>query len=438
MIRRAFTAAGLWGSAALGFLATVLAARGFSHADFGRYGIVMGVVAFVQTLLDVTAEEAAIKYGFRYVAQERWGKLRRLLEGALVFKLVGGVLAAAALAAIAPLADRIWHGDAHMELPLLLGAAIPIAQAPEGPAGVALYLRGRYDVRSFFLAVSMAFRLGAVAVGVHFGLVATFVALALAQVAATAAVSVAGWLAYRRFPAAPAEPLGPDRRDVLRFVFQSSAATGIISLRTTVTVPLLGAVTSVGQAAFYRVAQAPQTGFAMLSAPARMVLLTEQTRDWEHGSRREVMRGVRRYSAGAAALMVVLVPLLLWLMPDIVRFLFKAKNLGAVDAARFIVIAGALQFVVGWSKSLPVALGRPNLRIWTHGLEVIVLLPLTGAFGAMWGATGGGAAMAVSSAVFAIVWGWLFIRISRDVDSMPEPEPEPRDVVEPPAEVVTP
>src|SRR5581483_7334248 len=184
MIRRVFTAAGLWGSAALGFLATVLAARGFSHADFGRYGIVMGVVGFVQTLLDLTAEEAAIKYGFRYVAQERWGKLRRLLEGTLVFKLAGGILAAAVLAGVAPLANRIWHGDTHMEVPLLLGAAIPLAQAPEGLAGVALYLRGRYDVRSLFLAVSMAFRLAAVAVGVRYGLVETFVGLALAQVAA--------------------------------------------------------------------------------------------------------------------------------------------------------------------------------------------------------------------------------------------------------------
>jgi O-antigen/teichoic acid export membrane protein len=436
MIRRVSTAAGLWGSAALGFLATVVAARGLSTPDFGRYGIVMGVVAFVQTLLDLTAEEAAIKYGFRYIAQERWGKLRRLLEGTLLFKVAGGALAAVVLVAVAPLADRLWHGDTHMEVPLLLGAAIPLAQAPEGLAGVALYLRGRYDIRSFFLAVSMALRLAAVAVGVQFGLVETFVALALAQVAATAAVSVAGWLAFRRFPRVAAEPLGAERRDIFRFVLQSIAATGIISLRSTVTVPLLGAVTSLSQAAYYRVAQAPQTGFAMLSAPARMVLLTEQTRDWEHGSRRQVIRGVRRYSAGAAALMVVIVPLLLWLMPDIVRILFHARNLPAVNAARLIVVAGALQFVVGWSKSLPVAVGRPNLRIWTHGLEVLVLLPLTAVFGVEWGATGGGAAMAASSAVFAVVWAWLFLRISHDVHATPEPDA--RDVVEPPAEAVTP
>ena len=73
---------------------------------------------------------------------------------------------------------------------------------------------------------------------------------------------------------------------------------------------------------------------ATLSAPARMILVTEQTRDWERGSRQAVIRGVRRYTLGAAALMVVVVPLLWWLMPDLVRWIYKPRNLGAVDAAR--------------------------------------------------------------------------------------------------------
>jgi O-antigen/teichoic acid export membrane protein len=431
MIRRLSTAAGLWGSAALGFLATLVAIRSFSVTDVGRYGVVMGAVGFVQTLLDVTAEESAIKYGFRYIAREEWGKLRRLLAGTLAFKLVGGLLAAAVLAGIAPAAHAIWSKVPDLTVPLLVGAALPVAQAAEGPAGIALYLRSRYDIRSLFLAVSMALRLAAVAIGVRFGLTATILAIVLAQVVATAAVSAVGWLAFRRFPSAPAERLGDDRRDILRFVLQSSGATSIIALRTTLTVPLVGAVASAVQTGYYRVAQAPQTGFAMLSAPARMVLLTEQTRDWERGSRDAVLRGVRRYSAAALALTVVVVPLLVWLMPDIVRILFKPKNLGAVDAARFIVLAGGLQLLVGWSKSLPVALGRPNLRIWTHGLEALVLLPLTALFAVWWGATGAGAAMAVSSAVFAASWAVLFLRISRDVRAAPG-----EAQVEPPAEAV--
>ena len=38
-----------------------------------------------------------------------------------------------------------------------------------------------------------------------------------------------------------------------------------------------------------------------MSAPARLILLTEQTRDWERGTRDAVFAGIRRYMLGMAA-----------------------------------------------------------------------------------------------------------------------------------------
>jgi O-antigen/teichoic acid export membrane protein len=413
-IRRLVTAAGIYAATVLGFAATVVAARVFpSTAVFGLYAIVMATTGFFQTLLDLTVEEAAVKYGFRYEAQQEWGKLRRLLGGTLAYKLIGGVLAAIALLALAPLSGSIF-GDHRLAVPLAVGAALPIAQAPEGLAGVALFLRGRYDVRAVFLTFGMALRLAAVWIGASRGLTTTIVLIVVAQVISTAAIGAVAWAAFRRFPRVPSERLGDDRRDIFRFVLQSTAGTGVVSLRTTLVLPLLGAVTSPAQAGFFKVAQAPQTGLATLSAPVRMILVTEQTRDWERGSRDVVIRGVRRYTLGAAALMVVVAPVLWWFMPDLVRVIYKPRNLGAVNAARLILVASAVQFLVGWSKSIPIAVGRPKLRIWTHGIETLVLLPLAGVLGYEWGATGAGAAVLVSSIVFAITWGVLFARIARD------------------------
>jgi O-antigen/teichoic acid export membrane protein len=306
---------------------------------------------------------------------------------------------------------------------LAVGAAIPIAQAPEGLAGVVLFLRGRYDVRAVFLAFSMALRLAAVWLGAPRGLTTTIVLIVIAQLISTGAIGLVAWSAFRRFPRVPSEPLGDDRKDILGFVLQSTAGTGIVSLRTTLAVPLLSAVTSVVQAGLFRIAQAPQTGMATLSAPARMILVTEQTRDWERGSRDLVIRGVRRYTLVAAALMLVVVPVLWWFMPDLVRVIYKPRNLGAVNAARLILVASAVQFLVGWSKSLPIAVGRPKLRIWTHGIETIVLLPLVGVLGYYWGATGAGAAVLASSVVFALTWAVLFTRIARNASLPLNPEP---------------
>jgi O-antigen/teichoic acid export membrane protein len=67
--------------------------------------------------------------------------------------------------------------------------------------------------------------------------------------------------------------------------------------------------------------------------------------------------------------------------------------------------------VYGWTKSFPVSIGRPALRIWTHGAELLVLIPLVAVLGREWGATGAAAAVLASSVVFCAYWTILFLRI---------------------------
>jgi hypothetical protein len=84
---------------------------------------------------------------------------------------------------------------------------------------------------------------------------------------------------------------------------------------------------------------------------------TEQTRDWEKGERSRVLSGVRSYSKWAAALMVVTVPVFFIAMPWLVEVVFGTEYDGAVDAARIVLLAAAIQFAIGWTKSLPVTIG---------------------------------------------------------------------------------
>jgi O-antigen/teichoic acid export membrane protein len=411
--RRSAAAAGTYASAALGFGATVVALHVFSTETFGRYALVLAATAFAQSLLDLTVEEALVKFGFRFTTRGDWGRLRRLFESAVAFKLAGGVLATGLLLALAPFANTLLHKHG-LTTPLLIGAFIPLAQCTENVGGVAIVLRGRYDVRAFFLFVSMALRFTAIAVAAPHGLSATIAAMVAAQVVATTAISIAGWIAYRRFPQRAAVPLGEERRDILSFVAQSSVATAVISLTAPLSLLVLGRVASTRQVAFFRAAMSPQQAFAVVSAPARLILLTEQTRDWERGTRAAVFAGIRRYMLGMTVAAAVILPPLLVFTPELARLLFSAKNVGAVDATRIVIVAGALRMVYGWTKSFPVSIGRPALRIWTHGLEMLVLVPLVAVFGEKWGATGAAAAVLVSSVVFCVYWTFLFLRIRRE------------------------
>ena len=178
---------------------------------------------------------------------------------------------------------------------------------------------------------------------------------------------------------------------------------------------LLGVVAGTTAVGLLRVAQAPQSGLTAASSPVRLILLTEQTRDWELGRERTVLAGVRRYMLATTALMAVVVPVFYWAMPDLVRLVFGAQYLPAATAARIMLFAAALQFVFGWSKSLPVSIGKPQLRIWAHGLETLVLLPLVLVLGAHWDVTGAAVAVLVSTGAFVVLWTVFLVRLRGEV-----------------------
>jgi O-antigen/teichoic acid export membrane protein len=416
--RRSATAAWVYASVVFGILGTIVAARALGLQDFGVYATALAAVGFFQILLDLTVEESLTKYGFRYVASEDWGRLRRLFRQMLLLKLVGGALATAILVVLAPVADAIFDEEG-VGAALLAAALLPLVQSSENVGTTALLLHSRYDLRGAYQAGSSALRLAAIAIGAPYGVTEALGAMVAAQFVSTAAVSAVGLAALRRFPRAPARELGEDVPGIRSFVLQSSLATGVISLRTTLVQVILGIVAGPTHVGLFRIAQTPQSGLAALSSPARLVLLTEQTRDWERGQRVSVLAGIRKYTIGAAGLMVVAVPLFFFAMPWLVEAVFGDEYGGAVDAARIVLIAGAIQFAIGWTKSLPVTIGRPQLRIVTHGLEALVVVPGVAVLGAEWGATGAAAAVLVSTAVFAAAWAIALARLRADVGADP-------------------
>jgi O-antigen/teichoic acid export membrane protein len=298
---------------------------------------------------------------------------------------------------------------------LLAAALLPLVQSSENVAATALLLHSRYDLRGVYQAGSSGLRLLAIVIAAPMGVTETLIAIVIAQGASTVVISIVGVVALRRFPAAPARELGEDVRGIRSFVIQSSIATGVISLRTTLVPLVLGIVSGPTQVGLFRIAQTPQTGLAAASSPARLVLMTEQTRDWEKGERSRVLAGIRAYSKWAGALMLIAVPAFLIAMPWLVDLVFGAQYDDAVTAARVILVAAAVHFTLGWTKSLPVTIGRPRLRIFTHGLETLVAIPLVAVLGAEWGATGAAVAVLGSTFVFAAAWLVVILRLRDEV-----------------------
>jgi O-antigen/teichoic acid export membrane protein len=417
--RRTVTAAGVYTATVLGLATSVVATKVLGGGDYARYATVTATVGFFELLLDLTVDEALIKYGFRYSTSEDWGRLRRLFEIALAIKAGGGALAMLITLVLAPLAGHFWPGQ-HLFWPLVIGAFFPLVRAPEGIAGGALMLRGRYDLRGGGFAVSMGLRLLGTAVGALWGVTAAMAGMVCAQVVATVVIGGAGVAAFRRFPAHPSVPLAADASDIRRFVFQSTIATSLTSGRGLLGTMLMGAVAPFREAGYFRNAQAPLTAFGAISSPARLMLLAEQTLDYERGDRARVLRLLRRYIVGTTVGMLVLVPvgwvLMPWLMGTVYTHEFRVH---ATDAARIVLLVGALQFVFGWSKTLPVTIGRPELRIVSHAIEVVVFVPTLVVFASLWGATGGALALLASTVAFCATWAVLLVRLRPQIIAVP-------------------
>jgi O-antigen/teichoic acid export membrane protein len=411
--RRLAAFAGVYGSVVLGVLASLVVLRILGPIRGGRYTIVIGVVDFLATLVWLTSADALIKFGFRYAAAEDWGRFHRLIRLALAGEVAAALVATLLVILLAPFASEIFNGATGLEVPLLIAATLPPIQAVEAIAGAALILGGRYDLRGTWLTLSMGLRLAGVAIGAQFGVTGAVLGVVGAQVITTVSILGVGLASLRSFPAAAAVPLGDDAAPIARFVGQSAAYTGLISVRTWIAPLTLGIVRNTRAVGLFRAAQMPQTAFMALSSPLRMILLTEQTRDWEHGRREQVLAGIKRYAAGSAAFAAVALGPALWLLPWVVRVLLGSKFLPAVPAARLILAAAAIQLVFSWTKTLPVTIGRPGLRLIAHGVETVVMLPLIIVFGQEWGATGAGAAVLVSSVAFALTWGAILLWLRR-------------------------
>ena len=410
--RRSATAVGLYTAVALGIVASIVAARGFSLVEFGLFATVLAATGFFQSLLDLTVEDSLTKYGFRYVVAEDWGRLRRLFRRALELKLAGG----GAPRWLCSPSRRCRSGSSGRRSSRFRSRSLPCCRSSRPPrtSPRARFSCGSVRPQGGGAGVYRRLRLIAIIVGVQLGLVETIAGIVIAQAVGTTAVVAVGVAAFRRFPVAPAAALAEDRRGVRSFVLHSSAATGMVSLRNALAPLLLGIAAGPTQVGLFRIAQSPMTGFNAASGPVRLILLTEHTRDWERGRVERVLSGIRRYTLIAFVIGLVVVPLFYWLMPRLIELVFGARYLPATDAARIILIAAAVQLWVGWSKSFPVSIGRPGLRLLTSAIETALLLPLVLVLGLHWGATGAAAAILMSSLAYAVSWAVLYVRIHRD------------------------
>ena len=257
------------------------------------------------------------------------------------------------------------------------GGAARSLQSPEGVASAALILRERYDVRAWLLASSMGLRMTGLAVGAHFGVTEAVVGHRRRpgggdRAAGRDRARRVSPLSRRR---AGAARRGPPRHSPLRLPLQPCHGRRLAARRARAAAARRRLQAGAGRvlphrpgaATGARVAQRAGAPDHAHRADARL----GARRDRSGLRRRSPLRVLGRAADGAASCRPPTSS-----CPGSCASCTARTTRAASDAARLVLLAAALQFVFGWSKSLPVSIGRPGLRVIAHGIESVVMIPL--------------------------------------------------------------
>ncbi|MDR7555341.1 MAG: lipopolysaccharide biosynthesis protein [Armatimonadota bacterium] len=423
---------GLWASVALGFATTLVLARSLGPQGFGALALATSVVATVAVLLDVPLEEAVVHHGSRALVAGAPGTLYGILRRSLVADAVTGVSVASLVLALAePVAYLTSGGWLDPQL-VRLAALTTMVQTVDGTTGAALLLAGRPHTRAWLMAASGALRLTLVG-STAFATQSPRWTLFAALVAAVAGSTLQGWAAWRaggrewrrdRVRADVEVGIGP----LLSFGLRSALATTVSGARNGLIPVVLGRLSGPAAVAVFEVATFPLQAADVAGAPVRLALFPEQARLAAEGRHRELPDSSRAY---VRAGLVIGVPAAIagwFLLPWLIPTLYSARYADAVTPARIFLLAAIGSLAFGWTKTLPAALGRPDVRVVVLALDAVVVLSLLVIF-APRGAVGGAIAVTAGLLTQAVVWTVLLRRAAWRHSPYPAPAIHPRQVL---------
>jgi O-antigen/teichoic acid export membrane protein len=400
------TSVATYGSTALAFAATVVVARGLGPSGFGEVVLAISTATLVAMLLDLSLEDAVVYHGFRALEAGHMATLRALIRRSLGLDLAIGIAVAAVIVALAePLADVVSGGRLGSGT-LRLAALAGLVSTVDSTTGGILLVARRPDVRAWIMVVANAVRLGGALVALQFGGVDAVV-ISYTIAAAVAAVIQAflswriGWRHWHTRETSDGEPVRS--RTLLSFGFHSSLSTTLFSGRDMLIPTLLGSLAGPAAVGLFRVALLPVTAVGVAAGPIRMLLLPEQTRLAASKRFQTLWRSIRIHTLAGLALGLPAAVVGWFALETLIPLLYSHEFAGAVDAARILMAAAVAHLAFGWWKTIPTAVGRPELRTVAAAssfvLTIALLVLLAGR-----GSEGAALAFSLASVLTGVAW----------------------------------
>jgi O-antigen/teichoic acid export membrane protein len=399
--RAGWTGVAVYLATVLAFLGTVVAARGLGPSEFGTVVLAVAVATLFSTFLDLTLGEAVVHHGHRAVARGDAAGIVGLLRASLVLDVAIGVVVSGSVVLLAaPLAELASAGRLDPDL-VRLAALITLCSTADSTMGAVLQVAGRPDLRGWVMTGTNLARLTAVLIAVQFG---TAEAIILAYAAGNALGALGNALVAWRLVRtrwgswASSRVLRVPIRELIRFGFHTSITTSVAAASGALVPVLLGRLAGPTAVGLFRASMFPVFVADNASGPIRIVLYPEQARLSAKGDHAQLRQAIRNHTLAALAVSLPVAVAGWFALPWLLPLLYSDTFDDAVLPARIMLIAAVARFSGAWFKTLPAALGKPELRTALALFELALMILLLIVLGGQ-GSDGAAIAFAATSVV---------------------------------------
>jgi O-antigen/teichoic acid export membrane protein len=400
------------GVAFVSFAVLVALARGLSTKELGQVVFAQAAAQALFALLDPRLDDALIRY-MPVVALRRGGRgatalFRRFL---LIDQGLGATFAVVAITVV--VSGAVPMGGTTEPAFLALALAQMGARAAQGTASAGYAVTeglARFGAVQAGAAVTVS---GAGLFGLLVGGAEGYLAgAAIAATTATAWMSFSALRRVRRRYGPPARHVAALMPGMVGFTWKSSLASSLAIGVDQLPLTVVGAVAGPQTLAVVRVALGPARLAAAVYSPIASVLYPVFSRDAARDDINAISHRARNFSRTAVPLAAA-GSLIGWaVLPPLVPLFFGSSFDGAGTAAVLLLAGALLRGSVAWSKVLPLALGRPGIRIAILVGEGVLMVGGAVLF-ADEGATAVAAVYLVTAALSTVTWLALLSRASR-------------------------
>jgi O-antigen/teichoic acid export membrane protein len=372
---------------------------------YGVFSLTVAFVALVDRFFDVDVGRAAIAFGTRCIARDKYAAAG-VFQFTFLIDLGLGLFGFAVAAACAPIAGPRFVGDQGTELFLLLALTL-LGSTVDITSSSTLQVLDRYRELSLLVIFRETTRVLAICIALFMfdGLIPVVVALVIhdfitgamgvriaSRAFARAAPGVSllrPWLGYAR----------EFRRPMLSMIFQTNLVGYAKLAQSQLPALLLGLLRDPLTVGVFKIGMAAATVVGQISDPAWNAVMPRLARLWHAGRLDAIRKLILQGSLVAVAVMVPAVILAISLRTQIL-VVFGGAAAGAAGTIFALgAIAKAINGITFWNDSLLYAANRAKLATAVFLPSTILLLVLVWVLSSSWGATGAGVAVLVSTVV---------------------------------------